>query len=399
MYEPSPLIFELINTQNQIDINDKIIHSPTHNLPLTNLGYIYFLKRGRHDFKQIIDKSQSSNEFYYVVNPFETNNVPNNLLSSLKIKSNDIENISNNFYKLWEMLVLLNIAKINNLTYVSIYDDSNDFMRAVMNYRSKFNNSKNKYFSINNELHKRTSFQGVVHYSVKSITDFNSDHSINPAYLVTANGSKNLSIDDDLEEVKSYELILGEIIMALKIQDKNGHFVLKIFDSFTILTIKLLYIVSSFYKKTFVYKPFYSRSVNTEKFVIFSDFKYDTKDKTLKKHLDTMIKCYKKIDKNKYIFDMFPDLQLPNNYIKEMKFINSKISNLQQIMISDINVYVNEEVYFGDKYHNYKKNQNEASKWWNETFFVKNNDKLFDPVITRHKAEMNKLSNLLLTYD
>jgi 23S rRNA U2552 (ribose-2'-O)-methylase RlmE/FtsJ len=58
---------------------------------------------------------------------------------------------------------------------------------------------------------------------------------------------------------------MQQIIAALNVQAKDGHFVLKIFESFTIPTVKLLYILSSFYNETYIYKPSYSRPTESER--------------------------------------------------------------------------------------------------------------------------------------
>ena len=50
-------------------------------------------------------------------------------------------------------------------------------------------------------------------------------------------------------------------------QKKNGHFVLKIFDIFEDCTIDILYLLSSFYEKVIVMKPYTSRYANSEKYV------------------------------------------------------------------------------------------------------------------------------------
>ena len=39
--------------------------------------------------------------------------------------------------------------------------------------------------------------------------------------------------DENYQEQEAYILIFGEIVAALRIQAKGGHFVLKLFESFT----------------------------------------------------------------------------------------------------------------------------------------------------------------------
>ena len=92
---------------NNLDIftkSDKlVINSPYENHPLFTLGYHYFIGRTR-EAMSIVDKLETKNEFYYVVNPFEpivTNydDSINNLIKTYL--KQEVE--SREFYKFWEM--------------------------------------------------------------------------------------------------------------------------------------------------------------------------------------------------------------------------------------------------------------------------------------------------------
>ena len=177
------------------------------------------------------------------------------------------------------------------------------------------------------------------------------------------------------QEQESYQLLLSEIIAALKIQAPSGSFVLKVFETFTIPTLKLIYLLSSFYKNTYIYKPFYSRPYNSEKYIICKDFKLDqVKDaEQLKTKIKTLETVLAGMDTNKFVFDIFPTLKLPDEYLYKMKLINIKIANTQQIMINEIVKYIKENNYFGEKYHTQRDIQINATKWWVSFFFPPNN--------------------------
>ena len=208
--------------------------------------------------------------------------------------------------------------------------------------------------------------------------------------LITANGNLNLDIDENFEEQKSYQLILGEIITALKIQAHNGHFILKIFETFTIPSLKLIYILTYFYKDMYIYKPYFSRMSLSEKYLICKNFKYDwKKDNTiLTQKIKNLEQCLRNMDSSKYVYDIFPDMILPSSFLNKFKFINIKLANMQQIMINEIIKYIKENNYFGDKYHEYREKQIEASKWWINTFFP--------PSANLYKKNKEDLSKLLL---
>ena len=51
-------------------------------------------------------------------------------------------------------------------------------------------------------------------------------------------------IDENYQEQEAYKLILGEIITAFKVQEKGGSFVLKLFEIYTDISIKMISILS-----------------------------------------------------------------------------------------------------------------------------------------------------------
>ena len=416
MYQP--FIFKLESGKS--DILDKgpnksnLILSSTINLPLSSLGFHTFIHRTKNSMS-ITTKLQTKNKFYNVVNPFE--HVISNYDDSLKnltkvyfgIKDDTPEILSRAFYKLWEILFLFNIADKKELTYAALAEGPGAFIQAVINYRQKLGQgiSKDKIFGVTihpekgkyiemgkqfmgfynkkvpgylnihetvNKIEsaKHTAKDNGVITQVNTITLFKKDIEQSKTYadLVTADGGFDWD-DENYQEQEGYQLILGEIIAALRVQAKSGHFVLKIFETFTIPSIKLIYLLSSFYEETFIHKPFFSRTSNSEKYVICKGFKYDQKkDAAL---LDTKLKTLEGIldgmNSIKFVFDIFPDLDLPSDYLDKFKFMNIKIANPQQIMINEIVKYIKENNYFGEKYHMFREKQIDATKWWVSSFY------------------------------
>jgi hypothetical protein len=61
--------------------------------------------------------------------------------------------------------------------------------------------------------------------------------------------------------------------MALNLQKESGTFVCKIFDTFNIETLKLLYLLNLSYEKVYLYKPKTSRNCNSEKYIVCLKFR------------------------------------------------------------------------------------------------------------------------------
>ena len=83
---------------------------------------------------------------------------------------------------------------------------------------------------------------------------------------------------------------------------------------------------------------------------------------------------------------MFPDVDLTPEFIDIFKFINIKLSNKHQIMINDIVVYIKDNNYYGEKYHNFSKKQIDATKWWINNFYPPSNN-----LYIKNKEELQKI--------
>jgi hypothetical protein len=451
----NPLIFKL-NSGNSDFLekppnDDDIITSSTINLPLSSLGFHTFLHRTKSAMS-ITKNLQTKNDFYYVINPFEEvianyEDSLNNLTKHyLNIKDDRPEILSRSFYKMWEILYLFNIAENKELTYAAIAEGPGPFIQAVILFREKLGNgiSKDKIFGVNVHSEKgkylemgkqflgfyNENFPGLINiqstinptkskkYKAKStgdITDiktvslFKKDIEKSKQYadLVTADG-EFVWDDNNFQEQEGYKLILGEIIAALNVQAKEGHFVLKIFESFTIPTVKLLYIISSFYNEIYIYKPLFSRPSDSERYVICKNFKYDQKKDSvlLDKRIKSLQHILEKMNTLRFVYDIYPELEIPKLFLDKIKFINIKIANQQQIMINEIIKYIKENNYFGDKYHTSREKQIDATKWWVNSFyppsknlFDKNKDdlqKMMDSILNKYNMEQEKFASLLI---
>jgi len=95
----------------------------------------------------------------------------------------------------------------------------------------------------------------------------------NNCELVTGDGGFDYSSDYSNQENNSLKLIRCEIFLALNIQKIGGNFICKIFDTFHIETIKLLYLLNLSYYKVYLYKPRTSRNSNSEKYIVCLNYK------------------------------------------------------------------------------------------------------------------------------
>jgi hypothetical protein len=441
MYQPYIFELESGNSDNlkKTTTNDLILSS-TINIPLISLGFHNFLHRTKSAMS-ITNKLQTKNEFYYIINPFE--HIIPNYEDSLKnltdhylgIKDENPAILSRSFYKIWEILYLFGIADKKELSYASLSVGNESFIQAVIKYREKlgkgisddniFNvtihTEKEKYIEIGNQFlgyntlldsnakhntNTQTTKNNKGITKAKSYTARDNISNLDTIKLFKKDIEKSkkytdlLIADSDLEwdninyqEQEAYQLILGEIITALRVQAKDGAFILKVFETFTIPSIKMIYLLSSFYEKIYIYKPFYSRASESEKYVICKGFKYDQKKDA--SYLDIKLKSLEKVlegmNSNKFVYDIYSDMSLPNEYLNKFKFMNIKIANPQQIMINEIVIYIKENNYFGEKYHKHREQQIEATKWWVSNFYPPSNN-----LHEKNKEDLQKLLTLAI---
>lgn len=388
-------------------------NSTIQNEPLLSLGFYYYLHQTKDKMEILNDDKYKNKDFYLVVNNFEhkvndyVNDIQYNTKKYFNINDKEKQILSRAFYKLWEILFLFDILPNKESILTShLAEGPGAFVQATIMFRDKFNSNlskQDKYCAItldeNNkevpnlnkkklECYSNKTAQryyqhkfskndngdltklNVINNYVNNLKKFN-----DKATLVTADGGfvwKN----ENYQEQESYKLLLGEIITAIKIQKEGGTFVLKVFDIFTKLTIKLICIIQSFYEDVFIYKPFLSRSSNSEKYIIAKNFKKNNNYSNNLLKLENLLEDINKLEQNKYIFDIVSDYEIPDELFKTIVKMNKYLINVQFTNINKIITYIDKKDYFGEQYHNLRNKQIEASIFWSKTFYLKNSEEI-----------------------
>lgn len=286
-------------------------------------------------YKSTIDNNPSWNkikkisnlyEYIYVYNKHVNNNIGTALYNPL----------SRSYFKLQEMIYDFNLVhkKKNELTIVGLAEAPGGFIECLYQFRKEKNPlNKDVYYCMSlisddmdvpslhslkkvikdNELHivKGVDQTGNL-YNYKNIL-YLEDEINKKVDIVTADGGFNYEDQYDYQEQLSYKLIYSEMVTALCILKKGGHFVLKIFDVFTHNTCHLIYFISTFFNSIYVTKPFSSRPANSEKYLVCKSFK--GMDTTYKKILLDTLLDWNVINHNyKYVTNIFTIKQTPCYY-------------------------------------------------------------------------------------
>ena len=144
--------------------------------------------------------------------------------------------------------------------------------------------------------------------------------------FITGDGGFDFSMDFNNQEINMSRLLFAQIAYALCMQKMGGSFVLKIFDSFMLHTIDMVYLLSSFYEKVYITKPQTSRYANSEKYVVCKNFLFSSCDEFYPFLLGVFIKMTKS---NKNI-SRFLSIPISNYFLTKMEEFNS-IFGQQQI--------------------------------------------------------------------
>ena len=130
--------------------------------------------------------------------------------------------------------------------------------------------------------------------------------------LITGDGGFDFSVNYNNQETLALRLIVTQIAYAMTMQAPGGTFVLKVFDQFTHGSVDILYLLSSFYTHTYIFKPDTSRIANSERYIICKGFN---------------------VPASNGIYDKFSTI------IRDLNDKNFDDCNLHRILDIDINYY------------------------------------------------------------
>lgn len=324
-------------------------------------------------YKNKIDESQN-NKYWdsvkKITNDYELIHIPSN-----KKKKNDsiafYNPLSRSYYKMIEILTDFNILEKYSQTRINsahIAEGPGGFIEALINKRKgitdninaiTLKSSKNeipgwrkaKTFLEKNrnvKLNYGSDDSGDI-YNLENIIFFKNKVGFNSCDLVTADGGFDFSVDFNKQEQLSCRLIFCEIVTALSVQKINGNFICKFFDSYTNMTVKLLWLLNCLYDKIIITKPFTSRPANSEKYIVAIGFK-GIEEQYLNKLYDVVEKWDEINQNNLFIEDIFSQ-QIPESYkeiiasynkfnintqIKTIKNTIDIITNKQNVNIEEI---------------------------------------------------------------
>lgn len=157
--------------------------------------------------------------------------------------------------------------------------------------------------------------------------------------MVTGDGGIDFSIDFNLQEVLSYRLILCQMAGALLILKEGGHFICKIFDTYTRVTIEILWLLSLCFREINIVKPLTSRPANGERYVVCKYFcsnsDANARPELISTILTNLLHILSNWNTDQHLIALLADDTLPMEFMECIQSYNSYYCNNQLQNIND----------------------------------------------------------------
>lgn len=237
-----------------------------------------------------------------------------------------IKRISRAFYKLYEIDNSLNIIPKTKTNIVSCHlcESPGGFVECVKEKRYYHDDvfiAQSLYKSDCKFSKKIKNYCKILHGYDKSgdilkkdnILEFvNYVNQFGKADFITCDGGFDVSSDYTKQEQLSFKLIYCQILTSVMCLKNGGNLICKIFDMYTLPTIQFIYIISQMFENMNIIKPLMSRPCNSEKYIIFQNFKG-----VKQSFIDTLFENIK--DRNIKTFN----IKIDHSFEKRIKNINN----------------------------------------------------------------------------
>ncbi len=312
-------------------------------------------------YKGFIDKVENFKKWDYakkLSNPFE-------LINQGGYKSISFINpISRSYFKLLELITDFKlISEKPDYSYAALAEGPGGFVECFIRYRKKQflgrddqiqcmtlksdssdipNWNKAEYLFREHNVRISYGVDGTGDlYKPENIKHYQQQLGDKLADLVTADGGFDYSTNFNQQEQMSSKLIFAEVVCALTVSRVGGHFVLKIFDIYTIITIKILYLLTLYYDEVIITKPHTSRPANSEKYVVCKGFRGITTQ--VQNQLLDMLSEWNGAGKKQKVSDI-SGLNVPVTFLEQLHRLNENYAKIQIANILKTVVFIQIEM-------------------------------------------------------
>jgi cap1 methyltransferase len=157
--------------------------------------------------------------------------------------------------------------------------------------------------------------------------------------LVMADGGIGMESEDDYQrqEFLSSRLLLTQVLPGILCVKLGGVFVCKVFDTVTLFSAQLLYILSQCFDSIILFKPCSSRPGNSERYIVCKGRKSDITD-----YIELLSSAAKAYTDEQFVTSLFPE-DLPEDFVAWVTHWNNYSINNQLEVSDNIQKYINNE--------------------------------------------------------
>ena len=370
-YIPCILNMQTDSKKSILDTDIDIELTNIIDYPKCSFGFHHYVHSLKKD-TEILKQFENKKKVYLVTNNFEIEidnyekSISKEMHKFLKLNEKTPQIISLDFYKIWEILFMFDLFDNDIPLKTSILNDDGTALQTLLLFRNTYSkNFKNDEYYI---LKTDKINEKILNYYNKT-NNIKNDKINDKIDLIISGINFNYENENIIEQMY-YKTLFKNLLETLKNQKKNGSTIIKIFETFTNISIKCTLILSSLYEKIFIIKPLTSRQSTSEKFIICIGFKYTDKDKEYKNAYEKINNI--NINLNKYenmkLCDIFKSYNIENQLKTRFIKLNTIITNNLFKAIGENVNFVNGQNYYGDKYQQYRDEQISANNFWIETF-------------------------------
>lgn len=356
--------------------------------PSISNGFQQYFHADIIDMK-ILKEFKGRKKIYSVVHLFDEHvdeyesSIGNMTREYLKFKqSNEI--LGSDFYKMWEILSLFDLLNTEKSTSsLVLLDNNHSLLQSIMYHRNIFSNTsktqKDNYITLTAADIDYNNFDSSFKKNI-SVIDIPEKVDSSKLYthlmtkmkpfknvdLVIGGDNAEWKYDIRLEQNMLHSFVF-QIVCALNTLSDNGNFVCRIFETFTPIMNKLLYILSQCFDEIYITKPLMSHASTSEKFIVCK--KVNRSQKYSEQLIKLLNKMDEQLDEHWYLVDVYSSLNIPNDFHIKMVASNMTLMNKQIIHMNKILTFINSQNYFGDIYINYKQNQMTTSEYWLNLYY------------------------------
>ena len=377
-----PIIYKLKDgTANFEKIEFGTDFSNDNLYPKLSYGYNHFVFQNMTKYTDTVHKYEKTIP-NIITEPFNIHSIQQksskNYISILedtnkfikKLDSKIPEIVDNDFMKIWELNLYFSLIPDTNKKFTSVHisDSECQYIKPTIIFRLLNNgNLKKDEFIILSDKKDKDDF---VKYFKKNITE---NKSKEEADFITVE-IHNVNNLKELTEQYAFNTIIKSVLDVIELQKNGGNLILKIYDTYTEISLNIIEFLKYFYEEVYISKPFTSLQAYSEKFLVCKNFDKSKVSKNIIKKYKNVIEEIEE-HKNFKICKLFDDVDIKDTVLKEFRTINIEMAVYKYNGLYNYMSFIGLDNKNGVEFEEMLNKNTSASEFWTEVFLNKDNFK------------------------